>query len=336
MKLFLFFLCFLALPAFSAFQNPISLNDYQHIDVNNRVLFKINGKPISVMDVVHKMDLIFYRQYPHLTSSVMARYQFFTTAWKGMVESIIDDHLIMADAKEKEVVVSDGEVREEMESIFGPDVVVNLDKVGLKLSEAMELLKMEMTVQRMNIAMVRSKALMAATPKKMRALYEKKLEKNPPQERWTYNVISIRGEGHHDVANQACQLINEKKLSLEDVIKSFALSSVEISLSEDYTRKGSDIAVAHKAILQTLAMGACSAPVSQTNVTRIFVLKEHDIDKPDPLYKVADSLKKELVESISAEYFAAYRDKLREKYGMTKDYLKKLIPENFEPFVLTR
>ncbi len=40
-------------------------NSYpQNIVINNRILLKVNGKSITVMDVVRKMDLLFYRQYP--------------------------------------------------------------------------------------------------------------------------------------------------------------------------------------------------------------------------------------------------------------------------------
>ena len=126
------------------------------------------GKAISVMDVVRKMDLLFYRQYPDLASSAMARYQFYTSGWRSVLGAVIDDYLIVADAEEKEITVNDGEVREELEKMFGPDVVLNLDQLGMTLEEAFDLLKTELTVQRMTAIMVRSKAITDVHPLSVR------------------------------------------------------------------------------------------------------------------------------------------------------------------------
>src|SRR5262245_20569039 len=103
--------------------------------VKNRVLMKLNGKSITVMDVVRKMDLLFYRQFPDLAASSVARYQFYMAGWRTILEAVIDDQLILADAEEKKVEVTDGEVREELEQLFGPDTVLNLDKLGMSLDE---------------------------------------------------------------------------------------------------------------------------------------------------------------------------------------------------------
>ena len=63
---------------------------------------------------------------------------------------MIDGELILADAADKEIKLTDGEVREEIERRFGPSVSVTLDKIGLTQEEAWRLVKNEMIVQRMN------------------------------------------------------------------------------------------------------------------------------------------------------------------------------------------
>ena len=126
----------------------------ENIIINNRILLKINGKAITVIDVVRKMDLLFYRQYENLASSAIARYQFYNTGWRTVLGMVIDDYLIMADAEEKQIKVNDGEVREELQRLFGPDVVLNVDKLGMTLEEAFELIKTELIVQRMTSMMV--------------------------------------------------------------------------------------------------------------------------------------------------------------------------------------
>ena len=43
--------------------------DKLELVVNNQILAKVNGKPISVIDIMKKMDLLFYRRFPQYTSS---------------------------------------------------------------------------------------------------------------------------------------------------------------------------------------------------------------------------------------------------------------------------
>lgn len=302
--------------------------------INNRVLLKINGKPITVMDVVRKMDLIFYRQFPELAASPVARYQFYANSWQTMLAAVIDDHLIVADAEEKKVEISEGEVREELEILFGPDVVFNLDKMGLTLNEAIDMLKRELTVQRMNMMMVRSRAMAEAQPKEVRARYERMVRENPPQSAWIYRVLSIRGEEHEHVAQEAWKLINEQNLPFEEVVTALSSSDVELSLSNEYEIDEGSISLAHKAVLQTLSAGACSAPQTKGPVSRIFCLKEYRNAEPVPFNSIADKIKSEIIKEISAKYDDEYRHKLRKQYGMTDRYLKRMIPENFVPFAL--
>ncbi len=334
MKRFLVFMFLSVATLQAAFQTaPLFEND-QNLVINNRVLLKINGKPISVMDVVRKMDLIFYRQFPELASSSAARYQFFTNGWEGMLGAVIDDHLIVADAEEKGIEIKEGEVREELESLFGPDVVFNLDKLGLTLEEALELLKMELTVQRMNMMMVRSKAITEVHPKQVYQRYEQMLKEHAPQDQWVYQVLSFRGEEHEQLANEAFRFLNEQHLPFEEVIAIIGSPNVELSLSEDYEREEASLSLAHKAVLQTLTVGAFSAPLCKESVSRIFCLKEFRVGEPTPFNSVAEKLKLELTQEASSRHNEAYRLKLRKHYGITPRYLKRVIPENFEPFAL--
>src|SRR5580658_6057552 len=63
------------------------------IFVNNRILAKLNGKPISTYDLMKKMDLTFYREYPQYTSSTDARFQFYQMSWRYVLEEMIDKAL---------------------------------------------------------------------------------------------------------------------------------------------------------------------------------------------------------------------------------------------------
>ncbi len=66
------------------------------IDINNRVLLKVNGKSLSVFDVVKKLDILFYKQLPEHISSPVIRYQFYVTNWRTVFDSLVDEALIGA------------------------------------------------------------------------------------------------------------------------------------------------------------------------------------------------------------------------------------------------
>lgn len=312
--------------------------------INNRILMKLNGKAISLMDVVKKMDLLFYRQYPQFASSLVARYQFYMSSWQPILLSVIDDHLILADAEEKKVKVTDGDVREEMESLFGPDVVLNIDKIGMTFDEAWELLKQELIVRRMNGMMVRSKALNESQPKEIKKLYEEHLKKNPPQDQWLYRVVSVKSKDENkssSLAQKIHEVLSSDNTVLESVVTLFEgkEEGVEVAVSEPFERSDKELSLAHKAALQTLSVGNHSLPLQQTLkdgtvVNRIFVLENHKNMNGPSFKEMEDQLQRQVMARSIEKYNQEYIEKLRTFYHITDDYLTKMIPPDFEPFTL--
>lgn len=310
----------------------------EDIVINNRILLKLNGKAISVMDVVRKMDLLFYRQYANLASSAVARYQFYQSGWRTVLGMVIDDYLIMADAEEKQVKVNDGEVREELEQLFGPQVVLNLDKLGMTLEEAFDLIKTELTVQRMTSMMVRSKAMTDVYPLSVKKRYEKMVAENPIQDVWVYNVLSVRGPGHERVAQEAHRLIKDVGVPFEEVVAQLKTEKVELTYSEVYRQKEKELSVAYRAVLGTLAAGeapsSISAPISNKTVSRLFCLKGIEKEESRSFNAMAEELKKELTGQAMEKHNTEYRTKLRKHYGMTEKYLSHVIPSDLQPFAM--
>ena len=111
---------------FSQFQNRD-----QKIAIQNTILSKVNGKTISMMDVKKRMDMLFHQSYPQHVHSNTARVQFYEASWRHILMDMVDNELIISDANDKEIKVTDGEVREVMEERFGPNVMQTLDKIGL-------------------------------------------------------------------------------------------------------------------------------------------------------------------------------------------------------------
>ena len=46
-------------------QHSFMFGQEPKLQINNRILANVNGKPISVIDAMKKMDVIFFRQFPN-------------------------------------------------------------------------------------------------------------------------------------------------------------------------------------------------------------------------------------------------------------------------------
>jgi len=89
--------------------------------------------------------------------SKTARYQFYSSQWYPTLQQMIDHELMVTDAETRQVNVSDGEVREEIQTRFGPNVMESLDQLGITYDEAREMVHQDMIVQRIQWVRVSSK-----------------------------------------------------------------------------------------------------------------------------------------------------------------------------------
>jgi hypothetical protein len=343
MRFKFFLLLTLSTSLFADMGAPFALNQDREIVINNRVLLKVEGETISLMDVVKKMDLLFYRQYPQYASSPELRYQFYMVNWRDMFSSVIDDHLILADAKEKKIEVTDGDIRESMEDLFGPDVVISLDKVGLSYQEARELIKTELIVRRMMGMMVRSKAQFDVNPKEVKKLYEQVAKKAPLDETWVYKMLTIQTkeeEKGKSLAAKALDLLENQKVPFEELVTHLQCEEAEVRLSEEYKRSQKDLSTAHKNVLESMGIGSCSHPIVQTSkkdgthLVRIFHLKDKEKAKEPTLKDLEAKLSEELLAKSMERHTAEYLEKLRKHYGITEPYLEDMVPGDFHPFAL--
>lgn len=319
----------------------------KQIFVNNRILAKVNGKAISVIDVMKKMDLSFYRQYPQYTSNVMARHQFYQMSWKNVLQELLDKELIIADAEENKLPVTSGDIRQEMESLFGPNIIVNLDKVGLTFDDAWKMVKDDIILRRMMYIRVQSKVIKKVTPKEIREAYEDFAATNVRPDEWHYQVISVRNpdsEKGAETAQFAYQLLATDKIAIADLpahVTTFAnwSSKTKVSTSEEFTHTEKDLAPNYKEILLQLQPDSYSQPVAQktrkdnSTVFRIFYLKEMVPGGVVPFAEVEGKLKEHMLNEMIDKESEVYIKKLRRHYNVQESDLKQLSGE-FEPFTL--
>lgn len=323
-----------------------SSGDKESLFVHNRVVAKVNGKAISVMDIQKKMDLLFYRQFPQYASSLPARFQFYQTNWKHVLQELIDKELILADAKEAKMPISAGDVRQEMEGMFGPNIIHSLDQAGLTYDEALNLVQDDIIIRRMLFTRVNTKAIKSITPLSIRKAYEKFSQENIAPDVWNYHVISIRDKDVSrgaEAANLAHTLLNEgiplKELS-EKVKAVHPFENVSINVSEPYRHTEKEMSSAYKEILENLSSKTLSKPIPQqsrtdkSTVFRIFYLDRFEKGEVASLSDAENEIKNMLIEAAIAVETKSYIEKLRQHFHVEEGYLKEMISSDFQPFTL--
>lgn len=335
--IFLFLSCVL-----SAELPSISYDDPHKIGVQNSILAKVNGTTISMMDVKKKMDFVFYQNFPNLAESNQARLQFYETSWRRMLMEIIDNELILADAADREIKLADAEVREEMETRFGPNVMTMLDKIGLSYDEAWKMIKNDMIVQRMSWWFIQAKAMAKVTPQEIRQSYRLYLKDHPAFTEWKYRVLTLRGEQSREASIALYQEIlaqNPSRDNFPDFLKKFEAEhpGCQVAISAEYTASDSELAESHRSALASLTPGSFGAPIQQISrdqqkLYRIFHLSER-IEHPAPSFdEMATNLKNELLQKKSMEISQAYIEKLRKFYRFDQTHLNESLPSDLKPF----
>jgi hypothetical protein len=349
---FLFLICStcatLAMHAENTPPGMLPQEEPQDLIVYNRILAKVNGKTISVIDVMKKMDLFLQRYYPQFAHSKAARFQYYSSQWRDTLTQMIDQELIQADAEHIELKVADAEVREEMLERFGPTIMQTLDQIGMTYEEARKMIFAEMVVQRMMWYRVNSKALNSVNPQDIKGAYKRYCDKNPPLEEWEYQVLSLRSVNQSIselLAQKASDLLHSAHTDLATISEQIKTGSTEdnpvtITLSPELKVDEKSVAQSHKDVLKTLLPGSFSEPIAQVSradqstVYRIFYLKNHSKKETPPFTKLADQLKEELLQEAATKENVQYIAKLRERLGYDEKHMMELLPSDFQPFVL--
>ena len=317
--------------------------------IDNRVLAKVNGKVISVLDVMKKMDVIFFREYPQYSPLPEMRLQFYQVNWQQILQDLINKELIMAEAEELKIEVSNGDVRQEMEDMFGPHIIANLDQIGITYEEATKMIRSELILQRMLAARVRIKAIKKITPQVIRQAYQAFAENNKRLARWIYRVITVRDKDSakgSEAALEIYRLLTEEKVPVENLADQMSSRhlfspSSQVTISEEYSHEEKELSAAYKEILCQLNPGSYSQPKVQkrrsdfSQVSRIFYLKDFQAGGAPSFNEVANEIKEALIEQEVEKETEAYFKKLRKHFDIQENPIEEMLSEGFEPFKLS-
>lgn len=318
------------------------------VEVNNRILAVVDGKPISVYDLMKKLDVVFYKQFPEYADSAETKYQFYQYNWKVTLRDLVDKELILSDAEEVKLPVTAGDIRQEMETLFGPNIISNLDKLGMSYEEAYEIVQGDLTIKRMMGARVSNKAQRKITPQAILRSYEEFAKDNIRPAEWDYRIFSIR---HKDptraaeIANASYRILTEERIPLDEMeehLKKIGLvdRNTKINVSKTLHHDENEVSDAYKSALTGLRDNTYSEPQvhkvrsSQEKIVRIFHVEKFIEGGPVPFAEVETKLINELRNKAMEEETDAYLTHLRTHFHVDEKEIISSLPDDFEPFTL--
>ncbi len=315
--------------------------------VHHRILAKVKEKPISTYDVMRKMDVAFYRDYPEYFAIQEARYEYYRQNWESFFRDLITKELILADAKEHHVSISNGDTRQEMEVLFGPDLVGNLDQIGMSYDEAFQMVQGDLILQKMMSGRVHSKALQQVTPSKIREAYDLLLQ-DPSLYRpttWRYRVLTMHGSSlkrNETLGQEAFSLLSAgnpiERVSAMLQEMQIIREGEDISLSEVLEGNEAKLAPLYKKTLSELQAGQYSSPIPFSNrlkkTVRIFFLEEVKLGSFPSFQEMEASIRQKLLDEAIDRETKLYVENLQVRYRVKDADIKQALPEGFAPFTL--
>lgn len=350
-KKFFFSIFFLSLPLLGYGESFIPSLKEGTIVINNRILAKVNGKPLSVIDVMKKMDVLFYKQFPEYTMSNEARYYFYNANWKQVYTELLSKQLIVADAEEVKIQVNNGDVRQEMENLFGPNIISNLDKIGMTYEEAFKIVQGDLLIRRMIGARVHAKAIRLVTPTRVRDSYENYMQnpENIQPSQWQYYVISIRDEDSalaSEAASSIYHLLSTGQADLntfqERMQNQNILSNTTIiNVSELLKHQEKEMSEVYKATILSLPENTYSLPILQksraknTVVYRIFFLQKKNEEGFLSFRDMEPKIRDQLIDEEIDKETDVYLTKLKQHFDVLEMFQSEDEMESFKPFALS-
>lgn len=318
------------------------------VHTNDRVLAKVNDCAITVCDIAKKLEGHLQHQNSGREITSQARFEFFTRYWPQVLRDCIDRELILADAKDRGVVATHGQVREEMEMLFGPDIIQTLEKMNLSYNEAFESVKKEITVRRMLLYRTHYPAQQQVGPKLVRQTYRDFVQAHKGGNKWVFRIVSVQDANAKSALNTAdklqktiasCSNWPAAQTAIERLINIQGEQS-DVRISEIYSQNDKDLSKTYRQTLENLEISNCSLPIPFTSSDnrmsyRLFYLIERE-NRPCPtLRESAARLREVLIEERAGEISQRYLSSLRDRFGVQLEQIEEGIPPNFTPFKLT-
>ena len=186
--------------------------------LSNRPLAQVGGTPITLLDVVHKMNLQLVQSDPQILDNPTMLQSYYNQYWKVALEGCVEDELLFLEGEEKKLVVKEHQVQESLQQMIPEPFFKNLEKVKLTMDQAKVLAKKQFFRRQLEGYFLYSSALLKLTPHRIKSAYITHLKENPPEDVWQYRIVNA--------TNTPSTPELKKKVSKELV------TSVNLSLSD--------------------------------------------------------------------------------------------------------
>ncbi|QVE48853.1 hypothetical protein SBV42_03630 [Chlamydia crocodili] len=308
------------------------------IAIHDRVLFKIDEENVvTTLDVIQKLNLLFASSYPQLIDSYPARSQYYTAMWPVVLESVIDEFLMVADAKAKKIYVDPTTVNQEIEAMFGRDLSYFYVHFDMTPEDIFNVVNRTLIAQRVMGMMVRSKVMLKVTPGKIREHYNQLAQEAAKTTVWKYRVVTIKAATESlssQIADKICARLNETKSWNKERLSALALSQGgQFVCSEEFMRNDKELSDAHKTELSSVEypITICSQPKAHKSGYKLYVLLDKSAMAMQSLEEMETQIKQTLFMSYAETIESQYKIKLRSRYGFDSSMIAKLLSEEAPP-----
>lgn len=317
--------------------------------INNRPLFKIHGKMISLLDVVKKMDLFIYEHHPEIISFPRLKYQFYMQNWLITLKEMIHTELILADAEAKKITISNGDIREEMLERFGScSIIQKIHNLNLSYEEMRNLIHQELILKKMKSFKIYSKIMQMVTPDLIQSKYREYCSANSPSKKWKYRFVSLRGQEDEVIQNCLSKLyvLLNKSHSIDHITELFQKENPELykkislNISPVIDTNEKTISQEHYKIISSMKTDTYSKPCKQisrvdgTTVHRIFHLLSEENISPPLFSTLSEELRNTLLNQLVIKETQAYIETLSKRFNVDIQEIQDL-KKDFQPFILT-
>jgi hypothetical protein len=311
------------------------------IVVENRVLAMVRDQIVTVVDVTKKMDMIFCQQFPQYKGVPEARYEFYRTNWRNIFQELVDRQLIISMAEEKQFGVTNGDIRQELEELFGPNAMMNLYEGGLSLHDVEEMMKADILLRRALSFYVHAPAFAAVTPAVLRAEYEKRVEELKKKYGWVWRTVTVRsksGDCPKRIADRVWNRLQKEKCTIEQVGAELG-DGYEVVMSQPFRSEQSEVAANVQTILEQLQPQTFSEPQPCTLRSdprqgwRCYIVDDRFFVKAPSFDELESTLRQEMVSPAITKRTVEFFEDLRKQYGV-KHLLSSEELQAFEPFQL--
>jgi hypothetical protein len=313
--------------------------------IHNRPLLKIHGKTISVMDVKKKMDIFLHENHPEAVDNPLLAHQFYSQSWRSTLQEMINTELVLMESEELKYEIPEGDINQEIESRFGPNVVQRLDKMNLSLEEAKIVVRDDIISKNMSWYRVWARVHQLVSPDIIKKQYEHYLATADREDSWKYQTLTVRGNDRDAtlaISEQVHEYLQEHPYSpFSDVAKTLNKtlpSSVSLNVSAEFEQRSNQLSPEYLAILSRLPLANFSEPIEQKSksdgntVFRFFQVKRHEKVALKSLDELVPAIRGKLLQEYGQRQMDEYFGKLRKRFCCEDLVVDTLFDRAYQPF----